>query len=37
MNHDKLGHPIYIERLGSLKFDKLMQITTDDRIIRYTI
>ncbi len=34
---DKLGRPIYIERVGHLKIKKLWKVTTEDRMLRYYI
>jgi len=33
----RTGHPIYIERVGQLDVDALLQITTVDRYIRYHV
>ncbi|EAR98487.2 CRAL/TRIO, amine-terminal domain protein (macronuclear) [Tetrahymena thermophila SB210] len=34
---DKLGRPIYIERIGMLKLTQLFQVTTEERLIKYYI
>jgi hypothetical protein len=34
---DKLGRPIYIERIGQLKLQQLFQITNEERLIKYYI
>lgn len=34
---DKLGRPIYIERIGMLQLNKLFEITTEPRLIKYYI
>jgi len=34
---DKLGRPIYIERIGALKIKELFKVTKEDRLIRYYI
>lgn len=34
---DKLGRPVYIERIGKLDINKLFTITTEERIIRHYI
>ena len=33
--HDKLGRPILIERLGLINPKELFKITTEERLIRY--
>jgi len=34
---DKIGRPLYIERIGKLKIDNLFQVTTEERMMRYYI
>ncbi|KAK4481452.1 hypothetical protein RD792_012346 [Penstemon davidsonii] len=34
---DKDGRPVYIERLGSINVDMLMQVTTLDRFLKYQV
>ena len=34
---DTLGRPIYIERLGQLKIDKLFEVTTEERLFQHYI
>jgi hypothetical protein len=33
--HDKIGRPIYIERIGLIQLTELFKITTEERLIRY--
>ena len=32
---DKLGRPVYIERIGILDVGKLFEVTTEERIVRH--
>ena len=32
---DKKGRPVYIERMGAMDLNKLMQVTTGERLIQY--
>jgi hypothetical protein len=34
---DKLGRPIYIERAGMLKVDKVFEISTEERLVKHFI
>jgi hypothetical protein len=34
---DKMGRPVYIERLGQLQVDELLKITTMDRMLLYHV
>ncbi|CAD8202218.1 unnamed protein product [Paramecium pentaurelia] len=34
---DKMGRPIYIERIGMLQLNKLFEVTTEQRLIKYYI
>jgi len=34
---DRLGRPIYIERIGILNVPKLFEVTTEERMIRHNI
>ncbi len=34
---DKLGRPVYIERLGQLQVDELLKVTTMDRMLLYHV
>lgn len=34
---DRQGRPIYIERLGMLKFDEFFKQTNEERVVRYNI
>jgi len=34
---DKLGRPIYIERGGMLKVDKVFEISTEERLVKHFI
>jgi len=34
---DKQGRPLYIERIGQLNIDKLFEVTTEDRLVKYYI
>lgn len=32
---DKLGRPIYIERVGFLNVDQVFKFTTEERLLKY--
>jgi hypothetical protein len=34
---DKMGRPVYIERLGQLQVDELLKVTTMDRMLLYHV
>lgn len=34
---DKMGRPVYIERLGQLQVEELLKITTMDRMLMYHV
>ena len=34
---DRFGRPVYIERVGQVDLDRLLTITTEDRLVRYYI
>lgn len=34
---DKFGRPVYIERLGQLKIDKVLEATTEERLMKHYI
>ena len=31
---DKIGRPLYVDRSGLIKVDKLLQVSTEERILR---
>ena len=31
---DKIGRPLYVDRSGLIKVDKLMQVSTEERVLR---
>eukprot|EP00850_Spirogloea_muscicola_P022091 SM000276S10303 [mRNA] locus=s276:80317:89316:- [translate_table: standard] len=34
---DKMGRPVYVEQLGSLDLDRLLELTTMDRMMKYHV